>query len=238
VTFSVLGLNVLCGVLGALVFSLAIWFRSETKVRAWVNDLEMYQYYTGLYILMVAGAIIIFISICGCVGAVQSNSCLLATSAVLVLIALILELTGGIFTLVHGTQSSKLTPWLDRKFSRLVVDSNYDTRALNLLNNIQENVGCCGSYNYQDYNRNRLPIPESCRDKITGNVHSEGCIKRFATFIEKRTGWISGIALFVGFLQIMLVGLTFIYWKRAREEEQSDSYRDTKYSSVAVNPRY
>jgi hypothetical protein len=50
----------------------------EGKVRVWVNDLEMYQYWTGLYILMAAGAIIIFISICGCIGAVQMNAALLA----------------------------------------------------------------------------------------------------------------------------------------------------------------
>jgi hypothetical protein len=57
-----------------------------------------------------------------------------------VLAAVILELAGGIYIIVHGTQASKLTPWLDRKFSRLIVDSNYNDKALELMTVIQENV--------------------------------------------------------------------------------------------------
>jgi len=235
ITFSVLVLNIFCGILGILVFALAFWFRFEGEVRTWVNDLGMNQYWTGLYILMAASALIVFISICGCTGALTANSCLLATSAVLVLAALILELAGGIFILVHGTHNSKLSPWLEKRFTVLIRDSNYDPRANELLTVVQTHVGCCGSYNYQDFDRSRLPIPDSCRDKVSGNVYADGCVKKFGYFIEKRTGWIAGIALFIAFLQIILVCLTFVYWKRIRDDEDADTgaYRKTKYSTVA-----
>lgn len=61
-------------------------------------------------------------------------------SAILVLIALILELAGGIYIVVHGTENSKLTPWLNDKFNSLIIDSNYNDRALSLLQTVQEKV--------------------------------------------------------------------------------------------------
>lgn len=61
-------------------------------------------------------------------------------SAVLVLLAIILELSGGIFMLVHGTHNSKLTPWLEKRFIILIRDSNYNDKANDLLNVVQENV--------------------------------------------------------------------------------------------------
>jgi len=234
-TFSVIILNVFCGILGALVFGLAFFFRFEGQVKTWVYDLGMNQYWTGLYILMAAGALIIIISICGCTGALTANTCLLATSAVLVLAALILEFAGGIYLVVHGTHNSKLSPWLTRRFDKLILDSNYDDHQHEVLHIIQEHVGCCGSYNYQDFDRSRLPIPESCRDKVSGNVYQDGCVKKFSYFIEKRAGWVAGIALFIGFLQIILVCLTFTYWKRIREEE---GYGPSGYSGVPRKDRY
>lgn len=234
VMFSVLILNILCGLFGALLFSLSIWLRSEREVKDWVRELQMYQYWNGLYILMAAGAIIVIISFFGCCGALMSNPCLLGTSSILVLIAIILELAGGIYILINGTETSKLQPWLERKFITLIHDSNYNDDAYRLMSKVQEKVGCCGSLNYQDYDRYRLPISDYCRDKITGNVYSEGCVRRFSIFIEKRAGWIAGIALFIGFMQLVLVGFTFCHWRNVREEPQEDRGR-RKYDSVPMH---
>jgi len=228
---SVVIINVLCGILGALLFSLAIWLRVETEVRDWVRELGMYQYWNGLYILMAAGAIIVIISFFGCCGAFISNPCLLGTSAILVLLALILELAGGIYILVNGTETSQLQPWLLKTFNKLILDSNYNDDSYRLLQKVQEKVGCCGALNYQDYDRHRLPISDYCRDKISGNVYSDGCVKRFSLFIEKRAGWIAGIAIFIGTLQLILVAFTFCHCRNIREEPEEDARR-RKYDSV------
>ncbi|ODM99148.1 23 kDa integral membrane protein [Orchesella cincta] len=294
-TFSVLMLNVTIGLLGLTLFCLSVWMRFEGEVRVWISELGMYQYWTGLYILMAASIIIVLISICGCGGTLTANPALLGAnlsltsftfvlfilgasvllgkyvqptmdmeyleeqftnifsmknhrsdefliflywkSALLVLIALILELAGGIYMVVHGTENSQLTPWLEGKFNRLIIDSNYNDRALNILQTVQEKVGCCGALSYQDYDRNRLPISDFCRDKISGNVFQDGCVKRFSIFIEKRSGWLSGIALFIAFLQIILVGLTFWHWKRVREVDEEDYPRKGYYDPVPTKTR-
>ncbi|CAL8089441.1 unnamed protein product [Orchesella dallaii] len=236
-TFSVLMLNVTVGLLGLTLFCLSVWMRFEGEVRTWISELGMYQYWTGLYILMAASIIIVLISICGCGGTLTANPALLGASALLILIAVILELAGGIYIVVHGTENSQLTPWLHDKFNRLIIDSNYNDKALGILQTVQEKVGCCGALSYQDYDRNRLPISDFCRDKISGNVFQDGCVKRFSIFIEKRSGWLSGIALFIAFLQIILVGLTFWHWKRVREVDADDYPRNGYYDPVPTKTR-
>jgi len=240
--FSVIVLNVICGLLGALVFALAMWMRMEKEVRDWVRELDMTQYWTGLYILMAAGAIVVIVSLCGCCGALMANPCLLLTSGLLIFLSLILELAGAIYLLVNGTQTSQLTPWLRTKFTRLIVDSNYNPTANRIMQIVQEKVGCCGAINYMDYDRNRLPISDFCRDVVSGNVYQEGCVEKFSLFIEKRAGWISGIALFIAALQILLVCLTVCYWRNLRENEEDPedgnvphTQRKKPYSGVATN---
>jgi len=234
VMFSVVVLNVLCGLLGALLFALSIWMRVENEVREWVYELGMYQYWNGLYILMAASLIIIFLSFCGCCGALVSNVCLLGTSAILTVVAIILELAGGIYIVVNGTERSSLTPWLESRFTRLLTDSIHNDKANSILRIIHENVGCCGSISYQDYDRSGMPVPDYCRDKITGNVYQDGCVNRFSIFVEKRAGWIAGIAIFIGFLQLILAGFTFCHWRNIRNEDDSTKRR-TKYDGIPTH---
>ena len=56
------------------------------------------------------------------------------------LIAVILELAGGIFILANGTESSNLKPWLTNTFNKLIIDSNYNPQANYLLQMVQEKV--------------------------------------------------------------------------------------------------
>jgi len=238
VVFTLISVNLLCGILGVLIFCLAIWMRMENEVREWVTELKMHQYWDGLYILMAAGLIVTIISFCGCFGALINNSCLLVTSAIVILVCIILELTGGIFILVNGTEYSNLDPWLQRTFNKLIVDSNYNPQANYVLQLVQEKVGCCGSINYQDYDRARLPISDYCRDAMTGNVYQEGCVKKFSQFIEKRSGWIAGIALAVVALQIILVVLSFLRCRALREDEDGDGMRrKQRYDPVPLSSK-
>jgi len=229
--FCIVIINLVCGVLGGLLFSLAVWMRLERDVKDWVRELEMYDYWNGLYILMAAGAIITIISFCGCCGAMVPNTGLLTISVVVIILALILELAGGILILVNGTEASKLTPYLETTMGKLIINSNYNPTANFYLQHVQEKVGCCGSYNYQDYSRNGLPISDSCRDAISGNVYQDGCVKKLAIFIEKRAGWISGISLFVASLQILLVCFTCCYMKNIRSYDDG-GYSNRKYIGV------
>jgi len=63
--------------LGASIFGLAVYLRAEPGFAEWVEKLEMYDYYTGLYILIAAGIVIIIVSFVGCVSAFMENRMML-----------------------------------------------------------------------------------------------------------------------------------------------------------------
>ena len=63
-------------------------------------------------------------------------------------------------------------------------------------------VGCCGSEDFLDYINVNKEVPIECRDKITGNQNPEGCTIQFSRELEKRSGWISGLTLFLAVFQV------------------------------------
>jgi len=63
--------------LGAAIFGLALWMALEPGFADWVEKLQLHQYYTGVYILIVVGIILIFVSFVGCVSAFMENRMML-----------------------------------------------------------------------------------------------------------------------------------------------------------------
>jgi hypothetical protein len=51
--------------------------RLEPGFADWVEKLELYDYYTGIYILIAAGIIVIIVSFVGCVSAFMENRMML-----------------------------------------------------------------------------------------------------------------------------------------------------------------
>ena len=63
--------------LGASIFGLAMYMRLEPGFGEWVEKLELYEYYTGIYILIAAGIVVIIVSFVGCVSAFMENRMML-----------------------------------------------------------------------------------------------------------------------------------------------------------------
>jgi hypothetical protein len=69
---------------------------------------------------------------------------------------------------------------------------------------------------------------------LTGNVYQDGCVKKFSNFIEQRTGWIAGIALFIVALQIILVVLTFMRCREAQNGDDDGGRKKLRYDPVTT----
>lgn len=63
-------------------------------------------------------------------------------------------------------------------------------------------VGCCGASGPNDYLVLRKPLPNECRDSVTGNAYFHGCSDEFVWFLEDKSSWLTGIAFTLGFLQV------------------------------------
>lgn len=60
-------------IIGAGLFAFTIWIRAEPGFEEWVDLLDIYEYYTGVYILIAAGALVMIFSFLGCGSALMEH---------------------------------------------------------------------------------------------------------------------------------------------------------------------
>ncbi len=60
-------------VLALVVCGLGVWIRCEWDFKMYVHELQMYQFWTGAFILIAASVIVMLLSAFGCYGAITEN---------------------------------------------------------------------------------------------------------------------------------------------------------------------
>lgn len=60
--------------IGASVFALCMWLRFEPGLGEWITKLELSSFYIGVYVLIIASAIMMIVSFIGCIAALQENT--------------------------------------------------------------------------------------------------------------------------------------------------------------------
>ena len=84
-----------------------------------------------------------------------------------------------------------------------------DERAMRILVQIQEYVGCCGaSGNSLDFINKGKPMPDSCRHPVTGNRFGYHCPQVMAWWLEPWTSTLAGISLFLCVTDLVVAVLT------------------------------
>lgn len=59
--------------IGAALFGLTVWIRTEPGFAEWVTLLDIHAYYIGIYILILASVIIMIVSFLGCCSALMEH---------------------------------------------------------------------------------------------------------------------------------------------------------------------
>jgi hypothetical protein len=75
-------------------------------------------------------------------------------------------------------------------------------------------IGCCGADGAADYIDLRKPLPAECRDTVTGNAYYYGCVEEFTFVIEEKAGWLAGLAMFLGFFQVINIRALHLHFNR------------------------
>ncbi|CAG0921603.1 unnamed protein product [Notodromas monacha] len=210
--------NILNWLFGAALFALSVWIRYQDDFSEWILELGLEHFWRGTYVLLATGILSMFASFFGCGMALNEGPTLLKIYACITGIAFILSLAGAAYTLNNGIEYSELTPWLKTRFFELISRYDEDVKARRIMNMIQERIGCCGSVTSDDYDDIGKQIPNECRDPVTGNEYNDGCYEVFAWYLETKSGWIAGIALFHCLSQA-IAGASALWMSRAVRRE-------------------
>lgn len=60
--------------MGAGMFVMSVWIRAEPSFEEWIQILDIYAYYIGVYILITASVIVIIVSFLGCCAALMEHT--------------------------------------------------------------------------------------------------------------------------------------------------------------------
>lgn len=61
-------------IIGAGMFIMTVWIRAEPSFEEWVQILNIYVYYIGIYILIAASVIVLIVSFLGCCSALMEHT--------------------------------------------------------------------------------------------------------------------------------------------------------------------
>jgi len=211
--------NVATWLLGAAIFGLAMWMALEPGFADWVDKLELHDYYTGVYILIVVGIILIFLSFVGCVSAFMENRMMLVIFIVVQVISFILGTAGSAVLLDYSTRDSQLQP-LMRARMRYLITQSHNEYAASILRMVQETIGCCGADGPMDYLQLLKPLPTECRDTVTGNAFFHGCVDELTWFLQDRSAWLCGLVLTACFIHVINIVLSVVLSQALKKEDE------------------
>ncbi|OAD59425.1 23 kDa integral membrane protein [Eufriesea mexicana] len=206
------------------MFGLCMWLRLDPGFQEWVEFLEIYEFYIGIYILLAASMFIIIITFIGCGVALMEHILGLYAYIGLQLLSYAVGLVGTALLLDYSTYDSKIQPLIRRSMTTLI-NNYHNERAVFILQLIQESIGCCGADGPMDYLALKKPLPTECRNTVTGNAFFHGCVEEISWFLEGRTGWLAGLALALCMLHIIIAALSMTLVRAIKKEEQYNTFK-------------
>lgn len=224
IKFTIFCLNAIIWILGCAMFGLSIWMRFEPMFEEWVEFLDMYEFYIGIYILIATSVFVMAVAFIGCGAALMENILALYIHVGLQFFSFVCGLAGAAIILDYSTYDSKIQPIIQRSMYNLISNSQHETASY-ILRVIQETVGCCGADGPRDYTRLRKPLPTECRDTVTGNAFHHGCVEELSWFLEARSGWLAGLAMALCMLHVIIAVLTLTLIRAIKKEEESITFK-------------
>ncbi|XP_024070105.2 CD9 antigen [Terrapene carolina triunguis] len=141
IKYLLFGFNFIFWLLGTAVLAIGLWLRFDTQTK---NIFEMESnnsnFYTGVYILIGAGALMMLVGFLGCCGAVQESQCMLGLFFAFLLVIFAIEVAVAIWGF-----SNKATIIDEvKKFYKETYDKRSQTAAKETLTAFQHALNCCG----------------------------------------------------------------------------------------------
>lgn len=223
IKYTLFCLNVITWILAAILFCQTVYSRLDSEFQDYIDKLELWCYYWGLYVLILAAIVILVSTVFSCGAIYQEIGQLIQLSVALQTFSFLLLLIGVSVLEENSTVNSRIQPIIRDMMRHLVMNSRYDNVAVR-LNSIQEEIGCCGADGAMDYIHYRQPLPNQCRDTVTGNPFFHGCVDEMTWMLQDKSYWISGVCITLSALHVC-IGVLSLVLIEALKKESSISFR-------------
>lgn len=195
--------NLVFWLAGTAVFAIGLWLRLDPNTKSLLEgENSPYVFYTGVYILIGAGALMIVVGFLGCCGAIQESPCMLGLFFFFLLIIFAVEVAAGIWGF---SNQSKVVNDLINVYVETY--NNYkatgDERLKGTLTLIQNGLNCCGPTGIaDDIAKETCPRGDKLQELIT-----KSCPDAIDEVFDSKLHIIGGVGVSIGI--IMVFGMIF-----------------------------
>ncbi|XP_026757735.1 CD63 antigen [Galleria mellonella] len=207
--------NLLFAITGLII--LIVGIKAEVNSSPYI-DLTDENFYTSAPVVMIIVGIIVFVvAFFGCCGAVKENHCMIITFSVFLLIIFLAELGVGIAGYV---KHKDLENSILRHLNDTIKDYPTNPDVQRTFDIIQTDLKCCGINGPNDWENNKLPIPNTCCDGqvITNGtpaecsinsptLHNKGCLAEVVSHLQEIAAVLGGVG--IGIAIVQLLGVIF-----------------------------
>lgn len=219
IKFTIFCLNAIIWLMGSAMFGLCMWLKFDPGFQELIDMLDVDEFYIGIYILLTGSIFVVIITFIGCGVALMEHIVGLYCYVGLQMLSYVLGLAGATVLLDYSTYDSKIQPLLRQSLTTLI-NNYHQENAMYVLQIVQESIGCCGADGPMDYTKLRRPLPTECRNSVTGNAYFYGCVEEISWFLEGRSGWLTGIALSLCMLHIIIAALSLTLIRAIKKENE------------------
>lgn len=187
--------------------------KAEINSHPYVDLTDENFYTSGPIVLIIVGIIVFIVAFFGCCGAVKENHCMIITFSVFLLIIFIAELGVGIAGYV---KHQDLETSIVRHLNESIVQYPNNTEVRNTFDIVQTDLRCCGIYNYTDWGKHEMRIPNTCCDAqeiLDGQIvpctpdsvhfHGVGCLEKLVAHFQDIAMVLAGVGLGIAIIQLL-----------------------------------
>ncbi|KAG8438865.1 hypothetical protein GDO86_005163 [Hymenochirus boettgeri] len=188
---------------GTAVLGIGLWLRFDTQTKSmFEGDSASGSFYTGVYILIGAGALMMLVGFLGCCGAIQESECMLGLFFAFLLLIFALEIAAGIYGFVNKDKVvEELKTFYKDTYNKYL--STKDASLKETLKGIHMAMDCCGLTGVVD-----ALLTDTCPNKQGTNILSaRSCPAAIDDVFTTKLHIVGAVG--IGIAVIMIFGMIF-----------------------------
>lgn len=201
IKYLLFGFNFVFWLAGTAVLAIGLWLRFDSQTKEiFEQDTNSTTFYTGVYILIGAGALIMIVGFLGCCGAIQESQCMLGLFFTFLLVIFALEVAAAIWGFANKSKvSEELKNFYDSVYKKKSEPSARET-----LKVLQKALNCCGYTGGIE-----TAFQDTCpkQDGIMETLTLPPCHTAIDDFFTTKVNVIGGVGIAIGI--VMIFGMIF-----------------------------
>ncbi|KAM4038078.1 CD9 antigen [Anomaloglossus baeobatrachus] len=187
---------------GTAVLAIGLWLRFDNQTKTMFEvDTNGNSFYTGVYILIGAGALMMLVGFLGCCGAIQESECMLGLFFAFLLVIFAIEIAAGIWGFAN---KDKIVEELQAIYSDTYdkYKQNPDPALKETLKSIHAALDCCGKVLGAE-----TFMTDTCPKSGLEQFTVQGCPRAIEEIFTKKFHIIGAVG--IGIAVVMIFGMIF-----------------------------